>query len=259
MTTRTRAPAPAERGRRSRHRRRRWQPVALLAVGAVLGAAVGWWASTTISVGYVATASMVLSPVPGNAFSRAGAATLENLGTEAQVARSDAVLLRVLGPAATPAELALTRSRLTTSVVEGGEVIALHYRAGRADRASETTQALATATLRERSERAAAAKAAHVATIRALIKRTATDLNQADNARSRRILSERLAGLRSQLEQTRELPVDPGTVIGGSTADDSRLMLRMALIAVAAAGGAAAALLAWLALRRRRLNELTSW
>ena len=126
--------AGPERGQRSRRRRRlsRLGIILICAVGGLLGGLVLAGSLRTPAVG---EATILLRPLPGNAFAGRGGNTTVDLHTETAIPRSDEVLQRVSqadGNRVRPEEL---RPRLKVRVIEPTEVLALSFRAPNAARA----------------------------------------------------------------------------------------------------------------------------
>ena len=124
-----------------------------------------------------ADVSILLTPLPGAAFDDRQGNALVDLGTEAQLALSDAVLERV-APARS-ADPAAVRRRLSVRLVPNAEVVIVHARAGTGERAASLGERIAEATLEERRQRAADTLERRSALLNTRITRTEVDVERA--------------------------------------------------------------------------------
>ncbi|MFZ0322801.1 MAG: hypothetical protein WAN48_01585 [Actinomycetes bacterium] len=233
--------------RRAAQRKRRLQITAVALLGALLGAAAGWWVGSLRSPSYVSTASMQVKRLAGNSFTDRSTDILVSLETEAQLARSDEVLNAVAGSGVGPTDVNVLRGKTTVSVVEGSEVVRVSYRGKSADESAKIADALAKATLDERRRRAQAAGTEQLALVAQSLTKVNAELAAANDPTTQRALNRLKVALRSQRSDIAHTSPDPGEVIGVSTVLASRTSFRSALVL---AGAAVGACLGWLLARR---------
>lgn len=221
----------------------------LALAGLVIGAGAGFLLAEDAE----AEATVFVTPVPGNAFSGLVRDPSEDLRTEAQLARSDAVLERV----AAVEELELTvdqlRRRTRVSVVSNSEVLVLSFAAGTAARADAVVRAIADSFLEVRTERAeravSAQRAALTPRVQSAQNRLSDAINSGRDPDEVRVLSRRLAVLRGQLRDLAGAGNDSGSVVRVAAHAGSGFAPATALGIFGAVGGATMGLLVW---RRQR-------
>ncbi len=197
---------------------RRWPRALWAGAVGVLAAAVVSLLAPSLTPAPEAEVNLLVTPLPGAAFDDRDGNALVDLGTEAQLALSDAVLARVApGRRADPAAL---RQRLSVRLVPNAEVVVVHARAGTGDRAASLAARVAEATLDERRQRAADTLARRSDLLATRIARTEVDVERAGRAEdleATQVLSQRLVKLREQLKLLATGAQSPGSVLG--TAD----------------------------------------
>jgi hypothetical protein len=210
--------------------------IALL--GAVVGAAAGWWIGGTRSTGYASTATVRVRPLAGNAFSEDSTDTLVSLQTEAQLARSDEVLQAVAASAVGPTDVNILRRRIGASVSEGSEVIVMSYRSDSAAVSEQVVDTLANSVLDLREHRATTAQQAQVALVKASRDAVKAEIAGTQDPGLQRVLNQRLVVLDNQLTDIKRSSLDPGEVIGVRTVRASKKAFRLGLVVAGAAVGA---------------------
>lgn len=241
---------------RRRAVRRSFLPIAAVLVLVPALAGLGAGAGILLAPDAEAEATVFVTPLPGNAFSGLVRDPSEDLTTEAQLARSDAVLERV----AAVEELELTvdqlRRRTRVSVVSSSQVFVLSFAAGSAAHADAVVRAIADSFLEVRTERAERAVSAQRAALTPRVQSAQNRLSDAINGeRDRdeiRVLSRRLAVLRGQLRDLAGAGKDSGSVVRVVARPGSGVALATALGIFGAVGGATVGLLVWRLQQRGR-------
>lgn len=199
--------------------------VLLVALGAVAGTA---WASYA-GREHVATATILLHPLEGNAYSPGGRGDdLVNLETEAQVLRSDAVaqaVLRRLGSSGTPAGLL---ARVSVVVPPNTQLLEISVRADDDATAAERASAFAGVYLAFRQSRTESSIFGRTSRLEELVKvregerKAALDRLErlSPAAPERRLLEQQvqeivvqIGSLRAQLATAQAIGRDPGQVV----------------------------------------------
>ena len=246
-----RMPAQCEDdGRDDVARRQRLSRLGIILICAV-GGLLGLLLAGSLRTPAVGEATILLRPLPGNAFAGRGGNTTVDLHTETAIPRSDEVLQRVSqadGNRVRPEEL---RPRLKVRVIEPTEVLALSFRAPNAARAKALAEDVARATLAVRRERAVAEYARQSAILDPLIVAAEADLAnvsaQPDNTDEVLALSDKLVTLRDQLNPVDQRP-NPGEVLETSVAKDQDVpRLQAGIVGLGLLGGAG---VGWLLSRR---------
>jgi hypothetical protein len=246
-------------------RSRRWLKrgvwVVLLAIaGGLLGLAIGARLDRQVS----AEVSLLLVPLPGNAFSDHAGNTLIDLETESHLPQSDAVLRRVAAGEGTVPNAELIRRRLTVRIVPNSSVIILRYRAGTAEQAKQIATLVAEATLEERQARAAVAGAARLEILagqqealdeqKAALGGEAADGAEGPVALSPEMLkvfSQRAANLLAQENAASDTSASPGQIISTTVRPDGlREKLRVGVLVAGVGLGALVGL--WVSRTPRR-------
>ncbi len=258
----TQSPAAAvvEPSSRRPSRRSRWLKrgvwVVLLAIaGGLLGLAIGTRLDRQVS----AEVSLLLVPLPGNAFSDHSGNALIDLETESHLPQSDAVLRRVAAGEGTVPNSDLIRRRLTVRIVPNSSVIILRYRAGSAEQAQEIVTRVAEATLDERQARAAVAGAARLE----ILAGQQEELNQQKDALAPpgdaivlspemlKVFSQRAAALTAQENAASDTSASSGRIISTTVRPDAlREKIRVAVLVAGVGLGALAGL--WVSRTSRR-------
>ncbi|WP_127481253.1 tyrosine-protein kinase family protein [Nocardioides pantholopis] len=144
-------PAPTSLRRRTRAAAASWHPW-LAVAGLLLGLLAGLLLPGLLPSGYRATASLLIHPLDGNPYSpTTQGSDLVNLETEAQVARSDAVVAAVAQQLPGSTGRSGLESGLSVSVVPNTQVLELTFSAEDADRAGEVAALFAASYLEHRS------------------------------------------------------------------------------------------------------------
>jgi len=205
--------------------------VGLVAIGLAAGVAAGQpFASRPVG-----QATVLVSPLPGNAFSARSVNSLVDLKTEAQLAFSDAVLgkVRTLGGARLD-PVALRRRVSVRIAASEAEVIVISYRGETSVEATKMATQVAQRFLEVRTENAKAA-----AVTRADIVRTALDKSQHDfdlasagtDTEALTVLGQRINVLQRDLRAVGGDPPSPGTVLAASAPRSAQVRkLRVALL-----------------------------
>lgn len=226
--------------------------VVITLIAACLGGALGVWLGGMRSSGFIGTASLVINPIPGNTFWDDSVDDTITLQTEAQQARSDAVLAAVVEKSSEINDINVLRRRTSVSTVTNAEVIRLSYRGRSVKDASAVADALAHAALEQRRERASEALEKQVSTVKDTIRLVTDELRNAKDKASERVLTQRRVLLRGQLRGLEAKSLVPGAVLGVTTQSASRRTTRIGLAGAGAVLGAFIGL--WLVRRvdRRR-------
>jgi capsular polysaccharide biosynthesis protein len=233
MATTDRAQA-GSRGSPARRIRPATRAAILIAL-ALLGGVIGW-AVGSQSVSYVSKASMVVNPLPGNPLFEESVSDLETLQTEAQRTRSDAVLSAVVEELDGDISQIVLQRRVSVTVAPGSEILEVSYRGASAAASATIAEALAEATLRDRKQRASDLLSVQTDELTGAASTTKRALSAASSQADEQRLARRLVWLKSQIRDLKAKPLDPGSVIGVSTAQISSKSMK-------AIGGATGALL----------------
>lgn len=237
---------------------KRRQIIALISLmAACVGGAAGLWLGGMRSSGFIATASVVINPIPGNTFWDDSVDDTITLQTEAQQARSDAVLTAVVDGSDLVNDIDVLRRRTSVSTVTNSEVIRLSYRGGSAKDAVAVADALAHAALDRRRALADTAMETQIATVKDAIGDVTNELQHATDRAAERVLTQRRVVLRTQLRGLQEKSLVPGDVLGVTAQSASRRTTRIGLAGIGAVAGALVGL--WVGRRvvRRKPSEST--
>lgn len=222
---------PVARASRSPRWLRRTAWIVLLAVaGAVLGLAIG----TRLDSQATAEASVLLTPMPGNAYTDVSGNLLTDMETESHLPQSDAVLRRVAADGEPAPSADIMRRRLTAAIVPNASIILIRYKAETAAQARAMVARIAEATLVERVERAKAATAARVEVLEAQKQQEArqSDLLSPTSRETSKVLARRAAELNSQLNILQQAAEQkPGRVIKTVNQPD-RLVPKLRIVAL---------------------------
>jgi hypothetical protein len=196
--------------------------IAVTVIFSLLGLAVGYEGATRLNSHDLARSTVMLRPLPGNAFSTRNGDIAVDLKTDGQVALSDAVL----GPVATAFHNGLTvetiRRRLTVKLVNNAEVVVISYKGGVPAQAIDVVKRVAEQLLTVRTAQAKVAYKEQAALIEpelaAAEERAAAAVKgagegQDQNGEAQTILNQRVVSLRSGLQAVQELPPGPGSVL----------------------------------------------
>jgi hypothetical protein len=219
-----------------RHRRPLRQlfwSVGLVTVGLAIGVAAGQpFASRPVG-----QATVLVNPLPGNAFSARSVNELVDLKTEAQLAFSDGVLGKVRSLTGARLDPVALRRRVSVRVASSdAEVIVVLYRGETSVEATRMATQVANRFLEVRTENAKAA-----AVTRGSIARTALDKTQHDfdtatatagtDPAALTVLAQRINALQRDLRAVSGDPPSPGMVLAASAPRSAQVRkLRIALL-----------------------------
>lgn len=210
----------------------------LAAVGAsmLIGTGCGLGAGVLVVDDAVAEAAVRITPALGNAFSERTPNPLEDLATEAQVARSDAVLDDVVASPDAGYTVDQLRRRSRARVTPNTEVIVVSVSASSTARAEALAASLAESFISARTERAEIAASGQRAVLVPRVQAAQAELSAAvavngDTAEVR-VLSRRLAVLRQELRNLVEVGADTGALVRVTTSPGSN----QALVTATSAG-----------------------
>jgi uncharacterized protein involved in exopolysaccharide biosynthesis len=249
--------------------------MAILLMAGLLGMVLGYGGSVARKGAYVSTASVLITPLPGNPYSPgiSGQDTLVSLETEAQVASSDSISALVsqsLG--GDPRASSLQRS-VTVAVPPNTQIIQISYSANNAVFARDVTQAYARSYLVYRARRAESVRAAEMSALKrqqasvreqlAAARKQLAEAQAVQNGSARDVdyyvalrssLSSRLVSLEGQLNAMSSSKPEPGHVISPAAVPTDRAGIGRV---VYVAGGLVLGLLAgfMVALARQRRDE----
>lgn len=232
--------------------KRRLFVFAVALMTALVGAAAGWVAGGARSSGFVSTATVVINPLQGNAFWDESVSDIVTLQTEAQQARSDAVLETVAGTVEATTDIGVLRRRVSVSVATGSEVIRLSYKGASPVVTEAVAEELAKATLEERRQRALDTRVTQVENVKAALNQVQNELEAAQDPTTQSVLRQRSVVLEDQLDELGEQKLVAGALIGVTTEVASRKTLRIGIAVVGAFSGALFGL--WLGRRLVRLH-----
>jgi hypothetical protein len=212
-----RLPWPAKERHRRPLRQLIWSVILVL-----VGLAVGLAAGQPFASRPVGQATVLVNPLPGNAFAaRSVRATTElvDLKTEAQLAFSDQVLSKVRSLSGAPLNEVALRRRVSVKVANEAEVIVISYRGDTSVEATMMATQVADKFLAARTDNAQAA-----AVKRADVAQTALDKTQHDfdaasagsDPEALTVLSQRINGLQRDLRAVSGVPPSPGAVLAAS-------------------------------------------
>jgi capsular polysaccharide biosynthesis protein len=187
-----------------------------------LGLALGYESATRLNASDLGRSTVLLRPLPGNAFANRTGDTAVDLKTDGQVALSDAVL----GPVATAFHNGLTvpllRRRISVKLVDNAEVVIISYQGDGAAQAIDVAQRVGEQFLVVRTARAKAVYKEQAALMEpqltAAEDRAAAGISSASqrkgaNGIAQTILNQRVVSLRSQLRTVTSDPPGPGTIL----------------------------------------------
>lgn len=253
-----RGPVLAGRGGLRRRGRRHVAGVVVVLCAELLGTGLGTAAAAAEFTEFVAEARVLIAPAPGNAFAEQTPNSLEDLVTDAQLARSDAVLAAAVnGDGAAVDQL---RRRTSVRLVPDTQIVVLSVRAAEAEAAESTVLVLADAFVQARGQRAQLAvenrRAVLVPRVQAAQDElsAAVDVGRVDDV-AVTILSRRLAVLRGELRDLVDADANTGSLLRVTSVEAPALRLTTVIGAIAGgvAGFGLGLALAWcLAVRRRR-------
>jgi hypothetical protein len=183
---------------------------------AVAGASLGLAIGTRLDSQATAEASVLLTPMPGNAYGDRSGNLLTDMETESHLPQSDAVLRRVEADGEPAPSVDVMRRRLSAAIVPNASIILIRYRAETPEQARDMVARIAQASLAERVARAQVATAARVEVIAAQEeqRRQQNSIVSPASRETSRVLARRAAEQTAQLvavQQAAEEP--PGRVI----------------------------------------------
>ena len=199
--------------------------VGYVLIGALLGALAGSAVGLLREDAYVASSTVLVTPLEGNPYSPIGSGDdLLNLETEAQLVVSDAVTLAVAEAVGEDAQE--LQDRVTVEVPENTQILRVSYRDPDEDTAVDSAQAFAEVYLDNRVERSESALSRQNQDLGGQIRALNRDLRSL-NAQRRQggdavgtVTRERITALTTQIvelqterAQLRETALDPGQVV----------------------------------------------
>jgi hypothetical protein len=206
---------------REQHRRRLRRLIFGVAF-AVLGLAAGLGAGQPFASRPVGQATVLVNPLPGNAFSvrSISAATLVDLKTEAQLAFSDAVLSKIRSETGGDIDEAVLRRRISVRVVNDAEVIVISYRGDTSRGATRMAARIAESFLKIRTANAVTAANSRTAIVEASLVKTQHDFDVAakseQDPEAVTVLGQRITALRGDLRAVGGVPPSSGSVLAAS-------------------------------------------
>jgi hypothetical protein len=221
---------PTQERHRRRIRRLIWS-VALVLVGLGAGLAAGQpFASRPVG-----QATVLVNPLPGNAFSVRSPDTLVDLKTEAQLAFSDDVLSKVRSLSGGHLNEVGLRRRVSVSVVNSAEVIVISYRGDTSLEATKMARQVADKFLEVRSKNAADAAVVRTGVVTTALDQTQHDFDVASQAGKDpavlAVLAQRINSLRGNLRAVGGAPPSAGSVLAASAPRSSEVRkVRVALL-----------------------------
>lgn len=219
---------------REQHRRLLRQliwSVALVLVGLIVGLAAGHpFASRPVG-----QATILVNPLPGNAFSaRSVNNELVDLRTEAQLAFSDDVLNKVRSLTGGPLDAVALRRRVSVRVASEAEVIVISYRGDTSAEATRMARQLADRFLEVRTANAADAALKRTDVVQTALAKTQHDFDTASagtDPAALTVLAQRINALQRDLRAVGGAPPSPGTVLAASAPRSAQVRkLRVALL-----------------------------
>lgn len=194
--------------------------------GAAFGLAVG----ARLSAKADASVSVVLNPLPGNAFSAPTLGTVVDLETESQLPGSDLVIRRMAADGLSTPSADVVRRRLGVTVLPNTHVLVIHYRAETPPQALLMAKRIAKATLAERTARAQAAAAQRQSVLTDQLAEVAAQVGQvtkvpegAERDQALALLSQQQAALQKQMGVAAASVSSPGEIISSETHGDAML------------------------------------
>jgi hypothetical protein len=219
---------------RERHRRPLRQliwSVVLVTVGLAAGVAAGQpYASRPVG-----QATVLVNPLPGNAFSARSVNELVDLKTEAQLAFSDAVLGKVRSLSGARLNPVALRRRVSVRVAgSDAEVIVVLYRGETSVEATKMAAQVANRFLEVRTDNAKAAAITRGSIVRTALDKTQHDFDTASagtDPAALTVLAQRINALQRDLRAVAGDPPSPGTVLAASAPRSAQVRkLRIALL-----------------------------
>jgi hypothetical protein len=206
---------PAQERHRRPLRQLIWS-VVLVVVGLVAGLAAGQpFASRPVG-----QATVLVNPLPGNAFSVRSVNELVDLKTEAQLAFSDAVLGKVQTLGGARLDAAALRRRVSVRVTNDAEVIVILYRGDTSVEATRMARQVADKFLEVRTGNALDAAAKRSSVAQAALDKTQHSFDTASKAGTDpavlTVLAQRINALQRALRAVGGAPPSPGTVLAAS-------------------------------------------
>jgi hypothetical protein len=210
----------------------------------LLGLGLGYAAATRLDSRGVGRSTVLLKPMPGNAFSARRADTSVDLKTDAQVALSDAVLQPVVAALHNGLTVGAIRSQLSVSLINNAEVIVINYQGRTSAQAIDVARRVAEQLLIVRTNLAKANFKAQAAILtpeltsaeaRAATAIKDTGQGKKANGEAESILNQRVVSLRSQLRTVQSDPPGPGTVLATTAPIQSSVRkIQLGLVALGA-------------------------
>lgn len=220
---------PAQERHRRLLRQLIWA-VALVLVGLLVGLAAGHpFASRPVG-----QATVLVNPMPGNAFSARSVNELVDLRTESQLAFSDDVLSDVRTLTGGRLDAVELRRRVSVRVVLDAEVIVISYRGETSAEATRMARQLADRFLEVRTANAADAAVKRTDLVQTALVQTQNDFDTASSGAdpaALTVLGQRINALQRDLRAVGGAPPSPGTVLAASAPRSAQVRkLRVALL-----------------------------
>jgi capsular polysaccharide biosynthesis protein len=215
--------------------------VSIVVTVSLLGLGLGYGIATRLDTRDLGRSTVLLRPLPGNAFSARNGDTAVDLKTDGQVALSDAVLTPIAAALHNGLTVETLRSRLNVKPVDNAEVVILNYKGDGPAQAIDVVTRVANQLLAIRTEQAKAAykeQATLISTeLAAAEDRAAAGLagageGKAQNSEAQSILNQRVVSLRNDLSSVQEAPPGPGTLLATTAPRQSGVRkLQLAIVA----------------------------
>ena len=188
----------------------------------LLGLALGYSAATKLDSRDTGRSTVLLRPLPGNAFSTRSGDTAVDLKTDGQVALSDAVLVPVVAVFHNGLTVESLRRGLSVRLVDNAEVVIISYKGGGAAQAIDVARRVAEQLLTVRTQRATAAFQDQTAVLkpeleaaekRALLGVKGAIAGKKANREAESILNQRVTSLGNKLSDLEDPPTGSGSVL----------------------------------------------
>lgn len=200
----------------------------------VVGLAVGLAAGAPFASRPVGQASVLVTPLPGNAFSVRSVDELVDLKTEAQLGFSDAVLSQVRSLSGGQLDDVALRRRVSVRVANNAEVIVISYRGESSVEATKMARQVAEKFLKVRTATAVDAAVKRTAVVQTALEKTQHDFDTASagaDPAALTVLGQRINALQRDLRAVGGAPPSPGSILAASAPRSSEVRkVRVALL-----------------------------
>lgn len=201
---------------------------------ALVGLAAGLAAGHPFASRPVGQATVLVSPLPGNAFSVRSTNELVDLRTEAQLAFSDDVLSEVRSQSGRRLDEVALRRRLSVRAANEAEVIVISYRGESSVEATKMARQVANKFLEVRTANAADAAVKRTDVVQTALVKTQRDFDTASagtDPAALTVLGQRINALQRDLRAVGGVPPSPGTVLAASAPRSAEVRkVRVALL-----------------------------